>query len=320
MFDYAWKIGFLALVACGGGDDATSTPPDGGSGGTDAPSSVLTVDVSPSEGQKGVLVDQPLILTFSKPMNAASVEAAWTSTSLPAAKMQFSWNAAKTILSVDASEVLEYPAGGLNVDTYGYEIALDASAQAGDGEALAAPLSTTFDTARDISVAIPATLTVVDGTGSFDGAVSTTVLRVGDSTTNTAWRTFVTFPLTSLPQGTDIVAWTSASLYARQASIEGTPYVDLGSMTAGSLTMTTIDVLAHTSTVTNVVGFSLSAATGNPAGDRTANVTAAIEADHDAARAKSTFRFEFAAAQDTQSDNDVAILENPRLDVRFLAK
>jgi hypothetical protein len=319
MREHTWKVGLITLIACGGGD-ATSMGPDGGSDGVDAAPSALTVTVSPSEGQKGVLVEQPLILTFSKPMNTASVEAAWSSDSLPAAKMQFSWNTAKTVLSVDASAVLEYPAGGLNVDTYGYAIELDASAESVDGEALAAPLSSTFDTARDITVSIPATLTVGDGTGSFDGSVSTTVLRIGDTTTNTAWRTFVTFPLASLPQGSDIVKWTAASLYARQASLEGTPYADLGSITAGSLAMTSIDVIAHTSVVTNVVGFSLSTATGNSAGDRTANVMPAVTADHVAARTRSTFRLEFTTAQDTESDNDVAIFENPRLDLRFLAK
>jgi hypothetical protein len=320
MLDQTWKLGLITLVACGGGGDSASMGPDAGGAGADAASTALTVDVSPSEGQKGVLVDQPLILTFSKPMNTASVEAAWSSASLPAAEMQFSWNTAKTVLSINAAAVLEYPAGGLNVDTYGYEIKLDASAQAVDGEALAAPLTSTFDTARDITVSIPATLTVNDGTGSFNGTVSTTVLRVGDTTTNAAWRTFVTFPLTSLPQGADIVKWTTASLYGRQASIEGTPYADLGSITAGSLAMTSIDVIAHTSVVTNVVGFSLSATVGNPAGDRTANVMTAVKADHDAARTRSSFRLEFTTAQDTESDDDVAILENPRLDLRFLAK
>lgn len=322
MLDTIWKVGLIALAACGGGggDDAMNVGPDAGSSGTDGASAALTVTVSPSEGQKGVLVDQPLILTFSKPMNTASVEAAWSSTSLPAAQMQFSWNTAKTILSVDASAVLEYPAGGLDVDTYGYEIKLDASAESMDGEAVAAALTSTFETARDVTVSIPATLTVVDGTGSFDGSASTVVLRVGDTTTNTTWRAFATFPLTSLPPGADIVQWSAASLFARQASVTGTPYDDLGSIAVGSLAMTSIDVLAHTTVLTNVVDFSMSAATGNPAGDRTANVMAAVEADHDAARAKSMFRFEFTTAQDTQSDEDIVILESPRLDLRFLAK
>jgi hypothetical protein len=293
--------------------------PDAGNG-TDAEVFGLTVTVSPSEGEKGVLVDQALILSFSQPMNTASVEAAWSSASLPAAKMQFSWNAEKTILSVDASEVLEYPAGGLTVDRFGYEIKLDASAESMDGETLSAALASTFETARDITVSIPATLTVGDGTGSFDGTASTTVLRVGDTPSNAAWRAFATFPLTSLPQGTDVVQWTSASLFARQASISGTPYADLGSITVGSLMLTSIDVLAHTSVVTDVAGFSSTTGTGNPDGDRTANVMAAIKADHDAGRAKSTLRFEFAAAHDTHSDEDVVILESPRLDLHFLAK
>src|SRR5690606_6136348 len=106
-----WKVGLIALVACGGDDGGMNVGPDAGSNGTDAAPAALTVEVSPSEGQKGVLTDQPLILTFSKPMNTASVEAAWSSESLPAADMQFSWNTTKTILSVNASAVLEYPAG-----------------------------------------------------------------------------------------------------------------------------------------------------------------------------------------------------------------
>ncbi len=319
MLDTIWKVSLIALVACGGDDDPMNQGHDAGNG-ADAESDMLTVTVSPSEGEKGVLVDQTLILSFSKPMNTASVEAAWTSTSLPAAKMQFSWNTQNTILSVDASDVLEYPAGGLSVDTFGYEIKLDASAAAMDGAALSAAVSSTFETARDITVSIPATLTVGDGTGSFDGTTSTTVLRVGDTESNTAWRAVTTFPLTSLPQGTDVVQWTSASLFARQASITGTPYADLGSISVGSLVLASIDVLAHTSVVTDAAGFSSTTGTGDPDGDRTANVLAAIKADHDAGRAKSTLRFEFATAQDTNSDEDVVILESPRLELHFLAK
>jgi hypothetical protein len=171
-----------------------------------------------------------------------------------------------------------------------------------------------------LAVSVPATLTVNDGTGSFDGTASTTVLRVGDTATNATWRAFVTFPLARLPQGSDIVQWTSASLYARQSSLDGTPYTDLRSITASSLAITAIDATSHTSVVTNAVSFSESAAIGNPGGDRTASVKAAIEADHDAARTKATFRLDFSTAQDTNGDDDVAIFESPRLDLRFLAK
>src|SRR5690242_19957747 len=98
-------VGCAHLVACGGGDDGEAGDR------ADAADPAPTVTVSPSEGQQGVLVDQPLILTFSKPMNTASVEAAWSSSSLPAADLEFSWNTSSTILTVDASAVLAYPAG-----------------------------------------------------------------------------------------------------------------------------------------------------------------------------------------------------------------
>ncbi len=310
----------LGLSACAGGDDGLSVGPDAGDDTADAADDALTVTVSPSEGAQGVRIDQPLVLSFSKPMNTASVEAAWTSESLPAAQMEFAWNTAGTILTVDASAVLAYPAGGLNVDRFGYVIELDASAEAADGEPLA-DISVAFETARDITVQIPATLTVLDRSGSFDGAVTTTVLRVGDSSTNASWRTFLTFDLDTLPAGDDFVDWTSANLVARQASVSGTPYADLGSITVGRVSpVTAIDSVSYAATAYDIVGFSLSAAVGIPDGDRTASVLDAIEADHAAARAETTLRLEFGTAQDGENDEDVAIFETPRLDLRFLAK
>lgn len=311
----------LSLSACGGGDDAMNAGPDAGDDTADAASTAPTVMVSPSEGERGVRIDQPIVLTFSKPMSTASVEAAWTSASLPAAEMEFSWNAAGTILTVDASAVLEYPAGGLNVDRFGYAIELDASAVADDGEPIANPVNVQFETARDISVQLPATLTVVDRSGSFNGVGAITVLRVGDDGDNASWRSFFTFELDTLPAGDEVVEWTSASVYARQASVSGTPYAQLGAITIGHVSpITAIDASAYTTTADHVVTFSDSDTVGNPAGDRTADVLDAIEEDHAAARAESTLRLEFGTAHDLGNDDDYAIFEAPRLDLRFLAE
>jgi hypothetical protein len=310
----------LLVVGLGCGDDGGNNEVDGGSNGdpADAASNAPVVSSSPSEGERGVLVDQSLILTFSKAMNTASVEAAWSSTSLPASDLNFSWNAANTILSIDASAVLEYPAGDENVDRFGYTITLDDTAEAADGNALDAAFNTSFETARDVTMQLAR---VVATTGGFDGNGVTTDIRVGDTPANGTYRGFISIDLSTLPT---VVQFTTASVFARQTDVVATPYIDLGDLLLEHLSaIAAIDQAAYTASPLAEVGvFSNSTAVANPGGDRSLDVRDEIAADYAASNSSSTFRLDFATAQDLENDDDHVIFDptSVRLDVRLLAE
>lgn len=313
----AGLFGALVQVACAGdpdpNDDAGAQNMTDAGTAPDAP----TIQVSPSNGAKGVKVDAPIVLTFSEPMNAASVEAAWSSTSLPAQDLAFSWNAENTILTIDASSVLQYPEGGIDVDTFDYDFTIDASANDAEGDALEGPFTSSFATARDITMVLD---TVFGGTGTFDGTSKLVPVRVGDTVDNGTHRGFLTFDLSVLPA--NIVELTEVTLFARQDSVGGTPYQDLGTVQLSQIAPTTeLDITAHTAAPRSELGvFSDADTTGDPDGDRTANVLAEVAADLSDGASVSTFRLEFTTAQDLGNDEDYVAFQEPRIDVRLLAQ
>jgi hypothetical protein len=302
----------------GGGGGA---PDGGGDGpGPDLPAGTPTVTASPDEGARGVLVGDDLVLAFSEPMNEASVEAAWSSASLPAGMMGFSWNASSTILTVDASAVLEYPAGGLAVDRYGYEIRLDADAEDQEGDSLVVPFVSTFETARNVTFTVDPTSSL---TGSFltGGTGSVVPLRPGDDESgNATWRAFVTFDLTSVPI---VVQRVDAPFFARQQSVTGTPYADLG----GALVLeqippiTAIDAAAVTVAALETIGnLSTTAAAGNPDGNRALSAGTALDRSLDRGDSSITFRLGFSTATDLDNDDDYVELQAPTLTIHVLAE
>lgn len=301
----------LGLAGCGGESDGRGGD-DGGGGG--AP----TVTISPKDGKQGVLVDTPLALAFSEPMDTDSVESAWISASLPAADMVFSWDETQTVLTVDASAALQYAYGGVDVEPNIYFISLDVTATDVEGDALAARVDSLFYTARDITMRTPATTGVSAGTGSFNGASTTPVLRVGDGAAGETWRAFVSFDLSGLPD--DIIEWKTVGLFARQVRVVGTPYVDLGTIGLGAITpISEIGSSAVSAVARYPVGFSASRDSGDPGGNRTAFVTEAIEEDYGSGHTRSTFRLEFGVTDDLDGDDDHAEFEEPRLDLLFIA-
>ncbi len=312
-----------SALACGGGggdnggDGGGDGPDAGGTADPDAASPAPKVASSPSDGDVGVLIDQPIILTFSEPMNIASVEAAWTSASLPRDQVTFSWNGDNTILTVDASAVLEYPAGGPNVDHFDYDIELDATASDAEGDELDAPFFASFKTARDVTMQ----LARVDATtGAFDGNATLTDIRIGDTSFNGTYIGFITIDLAELPP---VVELTSASMFARQTDVVGTPYTDLGQVDIAHMApMSQIDFAAYTAVELSETLFSNSTAIANPGGNRSADVTDAIATDLGAGHTVSSFRLRFTDAQDLENDEDHVIFDRTsvRLDVRLLAE
>jgi len=310
------------LTACStGDDDDSSTPPandDDASDDDDAAPAAPTVDSNIANDDNGVLATTPLVLTFSEPMSTASVEAAWVSDSLPANELTFNWNATGTILTVDMSGHIQYPNGGIDVDYMGYGFEIEASASSEAGEALEAPFSLNFNSARDITMALAR---FDDGTGSYNGSATGVDIRVGDSPDNGTWRGFLTIDLAELPA---IVELTSASLFIRQSDVTGHPYVDLGDLLIDHMApIEEISLSHYNGTAEAELGvFSDSDAQANPGGDRSIDVTASLQTDLDAGNVLSSYRFGFETAQDGESDDDYSILDrtSSRLDVRVLAE
>lgn len=307
----------LMLLACNGDkdvdpvDDTDAVTDDTDDTNPPGPT-IPTVTISPSHGQQGVLIDTPIILSFSEPMNTASVEAAWASSSFVLADVSSSWNDACTVWTINGNTVLDYPRGGFDVDRYGYEIALDGTAQDAEGDMLAA-VSITFDTARDITDTLPL---VTARTGSFNGTVTTPVLRPGDTDTNATWRAWMSFDLSVLPD--DVISLEDAILGARQASTYGDPYGDLGAiypvLMPGILGLD--DAAAYTA---NGVG-GTSLARDGTVGDKTANVREALQSVLDGGATEVAVRVGFDTAFDLEGDDDYAVFEDPTLTVHLLAK
>lgn len=313
----SWVLVALALggTGCGNGGGGSPTPDSGMTDLGSAPT-IPTLTVSPSNGAKGVLIDTPIVLAFSEPMNRASVEAGWNSTSLPSGSMVFSWNAESTILQVDASAVLQYPVGGLAVDLLGFEVSLAGDVQDAEGDQLAAPFSSTFDTARDITYDLAA---IAGGTGSGNGTDSVVPLRPGDTDTNATFRAFATFDISDLPVVVQVVG---ATFTANQQSVTGTPYADLGNLETHQIApISTIDATA----VSNVSRMQLSdlsttADVGTPDGNRSVDFAAALTNSIAASESSLTLRLQFTTAHDTNSDDDYVVLVNPTATVHILAE
>jgi len=283
---------------------------------TETEADELTVQVSPSNGAKGVMDDQTLVLTFNMPMDQAAVEAAWTSESLPADDMTFSWNTEGTILAVDASAVLEHPAGGMDVGTYDYVIELSTLATSNDGVALEQPFSAQFATAREI------TLEYVkqSPSGSSNGNSNTVVLRPGDDASATIWHAFASFDLSEQPPV--VVELYSAELHFNQNTVTGTPYDHLGNLTGGFIDPISAlsEPLIRSAVRRNVVTLSDSPAAGGVAGRRTADMLDGVMAELDAGETSVTVRMEFDDGHDNGADNDYVEITNPVMQLKFLAE
>lgn len=296
----------LALLGCGGDSmGGGGGGPDGGAGGPDSGPVAPTVTITPADGAKGVRKTDSIVLTFSQQMDEPSVEAAWSSTSLPKSSMNFSWNGDATVLTVDASAVLDYPKGDNTVDPYTYEIDLDATAAAWDGTTLEAAVTSSFDTAREVTMPIGR---LAAATGSYDGGAMGSDIRVGDTPSNGTWRGFITADLSALPP---VVAIIDAQLGARQTDVVGTPYTDLGDIELVQISpATSLDATAYTGAVRSDIGvFSNSTSVGNPDGDRSLDITDELSADLADGASVSTYRLDFATAQDLGNDDDHVIFD-----------
>lgn len=196
-------IASLFLSGCGDG-----APKD-----TVAPSVIAS---SPDDAAEGVFPDASVTITFSEPMDTASVEGAYGSDALPAASVSFSWNAEGTALTITPAASLELALA------YTVELSTDAVDLAGN--ALDAAFSLTFTTA-DVEIVQVTLVPSLSGT-EFNNSTNSSNLWIGDTSSGLQYMPVVSFNIGGLPEYTLGIA--EATLSASQSSVTGSPYEGLG--------------------------------------------------------------------------------------------
>jgi hypothetical protein len=300
----------LAAAACGSVTSPTQPDASGDPTGDATPDGVAptVTSVSPPDGAAGVAADAVIVIAFSEPMAAASVEAAWTSAALPAAAVALSWNAAGDTLTITPSAPLELAEGtGLDPSTVvprAYEIGLAATATDRSGVALAAPLTVGFTTQRRMTVDL-APIGSLTRTMRGDGLVlgdTAVTLTVGDTTGNLQYKTFASFTLPELPAGASLE---TATLGAAQNSVVNNAYL-LGTLDALHVNTATIDAAAFGAAPLAAIGVLSATAT---TGRKTIDVKAAVADDlaqRVARGGRTQYRLQFPTATNSDATADEA--------------
>ncbi len=220
-----------AAAGCGGvtpaGDDDDTGPDAGGDPGADsgAPDVPVLLSSIPADGAVGVAGDTDIVLTFSLPMDAASVESAYYGPSLGG--VNFSWNPEQTVLTITPQAPLAYAQGTGNDPTQvaanQFQVVIGSAARSEEGVNLAANAAVSFATLRRMTTALeidPALTRHVSAAGTV--AAEGDDLRVGDTAANLATRGLISFDLAPLPATASIIE--SATLATRQIDTFGNPY------------------------------------------------------------------------------------------------
>ncbi|MEO8184487.1 MAG: Ig-like domain-containing protein [Deltaproteobacteria bacterium] len=288
-----------------GDSDPLVTAPD--------PSAPSIVNVTPANGATGVAADAAITLTFSKPMNTAAVEAAYSSSSLPAGAVSFSWSAGDTVLEITPNQLLTRATGTDPASTVASRYSFEISDAARDLEGNVLPrLSTSFTTLREIQATLSAlsnrTLTgnwrSDNVFGTNDCAQNTNVACVGDSSNgNSTYRGFVTFDLSSLPAAIQDVS--AAELRMSIDNILAAPFTTLGTLGVEHVSFDVIDLTAFSAAALgSFIGITDSAAGGDVL---RADVLEAARQDV-AERERSQYRLRFTVNSDNDGNADMVEL------------
>lgn len=219
----------LALAACGAVDDPGpgDDPDDPDDEDVTAPS---VVSSSPADGEAGVRADASVVIVFSEPMDAASVEGTLDTRSL--GDVTLSWNAAGDTLTITPVAGLAY-AEGIGVDPSivtpeQYQVVIGTAALDRAGNPITGGYQAVFTTLKmlettfELDQALTGTTTAAGGlVGDVDDPIA-----AGDSAQDVPHRGLFTFDLATLPE--DAVEVIAATFTTRQIGVIGTPYVDLG--------------------------------------------------------------------------------------------
>jgi hypothetical protein len=305
--------------SAGAAGSAGNEPPGplntSGAGGAGGPPVTVAgapsiVSVSPSNGATGIAANAVVTLTFSEPMNTRAVEAAYSSSDLPAGSLSFSWSNGDSVLQIAPTQPL-LRATGTNPDatvarSYAFEIGTTATDQS--GEALPR-FSSSFSTLREITQTLPA-LQDRNLTGNWRSddlygenscQFDSTTTCIGDSSNeNSTYRGFLTFDLSDLPA--QLQTLSAAQLSMTIDSIRNAPFAGLGSLVADHVTFDSISLDAFGAvSIGSVIQLSSSAAAG---AQLSASVLSAVQTDLPT-RGHSQFRLRFSTTTDADDIGDL---------------
>lgn len=312
----------VLLAACGSVPAPKADGGDGSGSGVDAdpaaPPSV--VSTMPANMAAGVKPDAVIIVQFSKPMDQATVQAAWTSADLPTAQVSFAWNGAGDTVTVTPAQPLPVATGtGLNPSTVTpKEIAYSIAATATDtmGKPLTSALAVKFTTVRRLTHDVANIDALTQSLGNDGVVVSPPSGAVGKSNfTNAFFRVFASFQLPMLPTGATLEA---ALLSGVQEATAGSPYTKLGNLKAQHVNFAQFDANTFAATpLGNVIGdFSTSLTVET----KTIGVTAQVVDDYanSAARGgRSQYRLEFPLGTNNDGVRDFAYFTRTSFTLRL---
>lgn len=285
-------------------------PPDAGlpAPRAPAPGAVSIVSSVPADGALGVLPTSALSLTFSAPMNRASVEAAYVSSDLPASEVSFSWSDADKVLHIQPRAALRSSSGAdpASVAAVQYAFGIGAGAKDAQGHALPAK-QLSFSVARSIT----RVLHVVEDrnlTGNWrndsvyglaDCERADTTVCMGDSPAGDAvYHGFLTFDLSGIPA--QLIELSAARLSWTATTIYGSPS-DLGALDVDHVVF---DVLGDAAFAAQTLPEHESWTGSLVAGQvLSVDALAAVRADW-GVRARSQYRLAFATGTDGDGSPD----------------
>ena len=213
-----------ATNASGSATQSTNVSVEAGADTT--PPTVLSVD--PPNGATGIKSDAIIVINFSEKMDKEVTRAAYQSLDLPSSDVTFTWNDEGTVLEIVSDNFLEYAKGNdPTIAAKRYAFSLSAVAKDTSGNALS-PFDSSFSTLKLVTAQLPGVADqdgyiYSDGTFDFDEQY----LLLGDYNDNTGIRGFLSFDLSSIPEGSDI---SNASLYVYKGRVFNAPYDTLGSV------------------------------------------------------------------------------------------
>ena len=187
------------------------------------------VSITPDDGATGVTATTPIVVTFSEPMDQPATQTAYQSVSLPASSVSFSWDATGTILTITPNAPLEYAKGTtLSTARKTYVLTLTAAAKDKAGNSLV-PVTSGFMTLLEMTATLPRQFDLSGSVGlRKDGTFASSIgILVGDNEEDTAYRSFLTFDLTSVPNSLPNSDISSATLKLYKNTVIGDPYLNL---------------------------------------------------------------------------------------------
>lgn len=306
--DYVTSALVLSLAACGSVEEPADVP-----SGDPVPT-VLAYE--PADHAVGIREDAEIKLTFSEPMDAASVEAAVVAPQLTTPT--FIWNLEQTQVRIVPGTPLAYAEGVGDdptvIEALSYEVVLQPTAVSKQGVPLTDATAFVFSTLKRLETSAPVVddLTLHVSSGG-QVALPDSDLRVGDTNINTTTRALMTFNISALTDRA--VEIESAWFSAVKTAVVGTPFSINPSITSYHVTFSDL-VAGYSVPPLDSMGLF---ATIDTAGAKQ-DVTAQLNDDlaHRVERLQqSQFRLQFDSTSDNDAGQDYALFGRDTLKLTF---